>query len=149
MCHIVILEFTQLSSSDTRRITYENTSASIIEIIATKEAVHPLKSLDDLRNRLSAGRKRVFSVFHKLMPNQPLVFVHVSLESEVPSTMSQVMDGPSQIKEPSVAVFYSISNGHRGLAGVGLGEFLLKEAVKVGHCWNFLAFRRQNNGLTL
>jgi len=40
-----------------RRITYDQTAASIIEVIAKKEAVHPIKSLDDLRNRLGKGRR--------------------------------------------------------------------------------------------
>jgi malonyl-CoA decarboxylase len=91
-----------------------------------------MKSLEDLRNRLSSGNKRVFAIFHKLMPTQPLVFVHASLESKVPAGMDQVMEVPNSIDDhPKVAAFYSISNGHRGLAGVGLGEFLLKEATKV------------------
>lgn len=40
-----------------RRITYDQTAASIIEVIAKKEAVHPIQSLDDLRNRLGKGRR--------------------------------------------------------------------------------------------
>ena len=97
-----------------------------------KEAVHPLRSLDDLRSRLGPDR-RVFGLFHPLLPNEPLVFVHVSLQPDIPNSMKQVLITPAQLVNPKVAAFYSISNGQRGLAGVGLGEFLIKGAVKVRH----------------
>jgi malonyl-CoA decarboxylase len=118
------------STLEIRRITYEDTSASIIERIATKEAVHPMRSLDDLRSRLGSDR-RVFSLFHPLLPHEPLVFVHVSLQMDVPGSMRQVMEAPNTIVDPKVATFYSISNAQPGLAGVGLGEFLLKESIRV------------------
>mmetsp|Transcript_5967 Transcript_5967/g.9021 ORF Transcript_5967/g.9021 Transcript_5967/m.9021 type:complete len:552 (+) Transcript_5967:72-1727(+) len=116
-----------------KRITYESTAASIIEAIAKKEAVHPMKSLDDLRSRLGAGR-RVFSLFHPVLPDKPLVFVHAALLDEIPSGMSNVMEAPttstSTYLQPKVVAFYSISNAQPGLAGVGLGEYLLKESIK-------------------
>jgi malonyl-CoA decarboxylase len=130
-----------------RRITYQQTSASVIEFISMKEAVHPMKSLEDLRRRLGP-RRRVFALFHPLLPDRPLVFVHIALiDSEqgekvdpislIPSSMKDVMDVDQQdgnfVLEqfsPKVATFYSISNGVKGLAGVGLGEFLLKQAIQ-------------------
>jgi len=124
------------------RITYESTPAKIIEEIATREAVHPMKSLEDLRNRLGSSR-RVFALFHPSLPGRPLVFVHVALlagSSGVPSSMGDVMatdatttandNRNSEDEDYGVAAFYSISNGVRGLAGVGLGEFLLKETIR-------------------
>lgn len=134
---------------DLRRITYEGTSASIIEFISVKEAVHPMKSLKDLRSRLGP-RRRVFALFHPLLPERPLVFVHIALiaskgeshdlDSLIPSSMKDVMDlhgddesNYNHLDEhftPKVATFYSISNGVKGLAGVGLGEYLLKKAIE-------------------
>lgn len=117
------------------RITYESTPAKIIEAIATKEAVHPMKSLEDLKERLG-NSKRVFALFHPCLPNQPLVFVHVALLPHgLPSSMEEIMaskstDNSEQEKQPHVAAFYSISNGVKGLAGVGLGEYLLKESIR-------------------
>lgn len=116
-----------------RRITYETTSASIIETIAVREAVHPMKSLDDLRTRLGSGR-RVFALFHPLLPDQPLVILHVWLQEEIPSSMTPVLEPSSHYEgahHPSVATFYSISSLQPGLAGVGLGEYLIKEAVQL------------------
>lgn len=113
-----------------KRITYENTAASIIELIARKEAVHPMRSLSDLRTRLDPNSRRVFSLFHPLLPGKPLVFVHVALKDKIPSAMPQVMKA-GLLKKPEVATFYSITNAEPGLAGVGLGEFLIKESMKV------------------
>jgi hypothetical protein len=127
------------------RITYDSTPAKIIEIIAIKEAVHPMKSLDDLKDRLGSTSKRVFALFHPCLPNQPLVFVHVALlPSGLPSSMEEIIMSSSknnnnnhhhhpnqhEQQRPEVAAFYSISNGVKGLAGVGLGEYLLKESIK-------------------
>ena len=129
------------------RITYDATPAKIIEIVATKEAVHPMKNLDDLKDRLGSTSKRVFALFHPCLPNQPLVFVHVALlPSGVPSSMEEIIMASSknsrnntnnhqyisqhEQQRPEVAAFYSISNGVKGLAGVGLGEYLLKESIE-------------------
>lgn len=110
-----------------KRITYDETPASVIEFIATREAVHPMKSLDDLRTRLGAGR-RVLALFHPLLKNEPLLFVHVALTHDVPSAMKQVMEVfPDQ--SPTCATFYSITNAQPALAGIGLGEYLLKESI--------------------
>jgi len=113
---------------EVRRITYDGTPAACIEIVAKQEAVHPMRSLDDLRNRLGPDR-RVFGLFHPLLPNQPLVVLHVSLQPEIPSSMEKVHSF-SSVKNAKVATFYSISNLQSALSGVGLGEFLIKEAVE-------------------
>jgi len=121
-----------------KRITYDTTAAGIIEKIAVKEAVHPMKSLDDLRRRLGPKR-RVFALFHPLLPNEPLVILHVHLEAKedhIPSAMPHVLteDGsnPQCSLSPRTATFYSISNTQHGLTrGLGLGEFLIKNAVQI------------------
>lgn len=105
-----------------------------------------MKSLDDLRRRLGPKR-RVFALFHPLLPEEPLVILHVHLESNadtIPATMSHVLteeDGNSNDGEvsesrttltPRTATFYSISNTQPGLTrGLGLGEFLIKNAVQL------------------
>ena len=110
-----------------RRISYESTPASIIEKVARKEAVHPLRSLEDLRTRLGPDR-RCFAFFHPSLPNEPLVFVHVGLLSEIPESMGDIECLSS--KEPKVAAFYSITNTQPGLSGVDLGNFLIKRVVE-------------------
>lgn len=112
-----------------RRITYEDTPASIIEQIAFKEAVHPLQSLQDLRTRLGPGR-RCFAFFHPALPNKPLAFVHATLLQEMPRSMVDLKSA-SEDAEPQVATFYSITNTEPGLHGVDLGNHLIKSVVQV------------------
>ena len=112
-----------------QRITYEETPAAIIEQIAFKEAVHPLQSLQDLRVRLGPGR-RCFAFFHPALPDKPLVFVHVALLAYIPESMSD-LEYASEL-DASRATFYSITNTEpAGLAGVDLGNHLIKSVVQV------------------
>lgn len=109
------------------RVSYESTPASIIEKIARKEAVHPLRSLEDLRTRLGPNR-RCFAFFHPSLSDEPLVFVHVGLLSGIPQSMGDI--DCLSTREPKVAAFYSITNTHPGLSGVDLGYFLIKRVVE-------------------
>jgi hypothetical protein len=114
---------------DIRRITYDGTAASIIEAIATKEAVHPMRSLNDLRTRLGHDH-RVFCAFHPLLPDEPLVFCHVAMRPNVSCNMEDVLE-TSLETDIRTAVFYSISSTQAGLSGVDLGQFLLKQAISL------------------
>ena len=114
-----------------RRITYETTAASIIEIIAKKESVHPIRDLQDLRFRLSNENRRCFAFFHPTLPNKPMVFVHVALSHTMPQTMEELDYSKSSSTTSKAAIFYSINNTHKGLSGVDLGTFLIKRVVEV------------------
>ena len=118
------------------RITFDETPASIIEQIALKEQVHPLRSLSELRARLGEGR-RCFAFFSPSLQRSPLIFVHVALLNEIPATMDDIRgeseENPSGNRLESrstCATFYSISNTEPGLAGVHLGNELIKSVVK-------------------
>jgi hypothetical protein len=120
-----------------QQITYDKTPASVIEQIAFKEAVHPLQSLNDLRMRLGPGR-RCYAFFHPALPDRPLVFVHVALLQSIPRSMSDLQEGTQKIvdgnhleSEATCATFYSITNSEPGLAGVDLGNHLIKSVVGV------------------
>jgi len=113
---------------DLQRITYQESAASIIEQIAFQEAVHPLQSLQDLKTRLGPGR-RCFAFFHPALPNKPLVFVHVALLQEIPTSMSDLQYATES--NATCATFYSITNTEPGLAGVDLGNHLIKSVVSV------------------
>ena len=134
--HNILTSLFRPSVLNLRRITYEETPAAVIEQIALKEAVHPLQSLNDLRTRLGPGR-RCFAFFHPALPQKPLVFVHVSLLQEMPESMEDIQAGSDQIiegidseQDAGFATFYSITNTERGLAGVDLGNHLIKSVVK-------------------
>lgn len=115
--------------TEIRRISYDESSPSTLERIIHKEAVHPIENSQELRNRLSKG-KRMFALFSPLLPERPLVFCHVALTDEVPSTLEYAVESTNE-EDPKVATFYSITNGEPGLVGLQLGFFLLKLAMKV------------------
>ena len=137
MVHVARLHFLiMLDGLELRRITYEATPASIIEIIARKESVHPIRDLQDLRTRLSGPTRRCFAFFHPSLPNEPLVFVHVALLPRMPESMEELESLTSSSGSRSndviqAAIFYSINNTQKGLSGVDLGAFLIKRVVEV------------------
>ena len=59
------------------RIDWE-TPAIILEKLIEYETVHEMKGWGDLRSRLADDR-RCFAFFHPTLPNDPLIFVEVSL----------------------------------------------------------------------
>jgi malonyl-CoA decarboxylase len=114
-----------------RRIDW-NTPANILERIIQYEAVHAIRSWDDLRNRLKPGDRRCFAFFHPQLNDEPLVFVEVALTKAIPATIGPLLSTDRTLIVPedaSTAVFYSISNTQKGLAGVSFGSLLIKQVV--------------------
>ena len=108
-----------------------NTSAALLEKLIEYEAVHRVTSWDDLKNRLDADR-RVFAFFHNKMPTEPLIFVHVALVEGMSDNVQALLDEKSpvsNIEKADTAIFYSISNAQKGLAGISFGNFLIKRVV--------------------
>jgi malonyl-CoA decarboxylase len=105
--------------------------AALLEKLIEYEAVHRVASWDDLKNRLDADR-RVFAFFHNKMPLEPLIFVHVALVSGMSDNIQVLLDETSPVSDvdqADTAIFYSISNAQRGLAGISFGNFLIKRVV--------------------
>ena len=66
------------------------------------------------------------------MPGEPVVFVEIALTSGTPTSLGEVLDvdAPrSCADEADTAVFYSITSCQPGLAGINLGNELLKTVV--------------------
>jgi malonyl-CoA decarboxylase len=115
-----------------RRIDW-NTPAAILEKIIRYEAVHEIKSWEDLRRRLDPADRRCFAFFHPALVDEPLVFVEVALMRDSPEAISEVLEEPRPDpaeNAPTAAVFYSISNCQDGLKGIFFGNFLLKQVVE-------------------
>lgn len=120
-----------------RRITWD-APAALLERLMAYEAVHQIRSWDDLKNRLDSDR-RCFAFFHPRMPDEPLIFVEVALVNGLADNVAVLLDESAPIVDPvenaDTAIFYSISNAQKGLAGISFGGFLIKRVVdllKVG-----------------
>ncbi len=108
-----------------------NSPAALLEKLIEYEAVHRVTSWDDLKNRLDADR-RVFAFIHNKMPLEPLIFVHVALVEGMSDNIQHLLDVKSPLSDTEkadTAIFYSISNAQKGLAGISFGNFLIKRVV--------------------
>lgn len=118
-----------------KRISWDS-PASLLEKLIKYEAVHDIKSWDDLKNRLDADR-RCYGFFHPRLPNEPLIFVEVAFankfDDHVAMGMEALLDvaaAPTDLSKVSTAIFYSISNTQSGLKGVSFGDSLIKLVVE-------------------
>src|SRR5688500_14173260 len=103
-----------------RRIDW-STPAMILEKIIKYEAVHRIRSWDDLRRRIDPADRRCYAFFHPALIDEPLIFVEIALTREIPGAVAPILSVQRDAPEPdkaTTAVFYSISNCQRGLAGV-------------------------------
>lgn len=113
-----------------RRITWQ-APAALLEKLIDYEAVHEIRSWADLKNRLDSDR-RCYAFFHPRMPQEPLIFVEIALVSGLAGDVHALLDESQPVSDPSsadTAIFYSISNAQRGLAGISFGNFLIKRVV--------------------
>jgi len=109
------------------------TSAHILEKIIRYEAVHAIGNWDDLRNRLQPTDRRCYGFFHPQLVDEPLIFVEVALTQAIPDKVAPLLDlgrAPIAAEQATTAVFYSISNTQKGLAGVSFGHFLIKQVAE-------------------
>ncbi len=107
--------------------------ALLLERLVGYEAVHEIRSWSDLKNRLDSDR-RCYALFHHRMPNEPLIFVEVALVRGLADSVQRLLDKKAPLldpKEADTAIFYSISNCQKGLAGISFGNFLIKRVVEL------------------
>lgn len=110
-----------------------NSPAMLLEKLVGYEAVHEIRSWRDLKNRLDSDR-RCYAFFHPRMPGEPLIFVEVALVKGLAGSVQGLLDEKAPLLDPreaDTAIFYSISNCQRGLAGISFGNFLIKRVVEV------------------
>lgn len=115
-----------------RRIDW-STPANVLEKIIRHEAVHKIRSWDDLRRRVDPPDRRCYAFFHPAMVDEPLIFVEVALSAGIPAAIAPILAAEREEIAPeaaTTAAFYSISNCQRGLTGVSFGNFLIKQVVE-------------------
>ncbi|WP_142848505.1 malonyl-CoA decarboxylase [Telmatospirillum sp. J64-1] len=113
-----------------RQITWRS-PASVLEKIMAYEAVHAIRSWQDLKNRLDSDR-RLYAFFHPRMLDEPLIFVEVALVKGMSGNIQALLDETAPVDDPhaaDTAIFYSINNAQRGLDGISFGNFLIKRVV--------------------
>ncbi len=116
---------------DLYQITWDS-PAALLERLIAYEAVHEIRSWDDLRNRVDSDR-RLFALFHPRMPEEPLAFVEVALVKGIARNVQTLLDEDAPPADPEAAdtaIFYSISNTQKGLRGISFGEYLIKRVVQ-------------------
>jgi len=121
-----------LSFLELQRIDWSS-PASLLERLVGYEAVHEIRSWRDLKNRLDSDR-RCYAFFHPRMKFEPLIFVEVALVEGLADNVQHLLDPKAPLLDPrqvDTAIFYSISNCQRGLAGISFGNFLIKQVVEV------------------
>jgi malonyl-CoA decarboxylase len=109
-----------------------NSPAALLEKLVDYEAVHAIRSWRDMKNRLDSDR-RCYAFFHPRMPGEPLIFVEVALVKGLAGSVQGLLDEKAPVLDPhqaDTAIFYSISNCQRGLAGISFGNFLIKRVVE-------------------
>jgi len=114
-----------------RRIDW-STPANILEKIIHYEAVHEIGDWRDLRSRIDPSDRRCYAFFHPALVDEPLIFVEVALTREIADAIPPVLAAKREMiptERATTAVFYSISNCQRGLAGVSFGSFLIKQVA--------------------
>ena len=115
-----------------RRIDWDS-PAALLEKLVGYEAVHEIRGWRDLKNRLDSDR-RCYAFFHPRMPAEPLIFVEVALVQGLAGSVQQLLDQKAPVQDTGhadSAIFYSISNCQRGLAGISFGNFLIKRVVEL------------------
>ena len=114
-----------------KRIAWDSAPATLLEKLIAYEAVHAIGGWEDLKNRLDSDR-RCFAFFHPRMPSEPLIFVEVALTHGLAGNIGELLDKSAPVQNPKdadTAIFYSISNAQKGLAGISFGGFLIKRVV--------------------
>ena len=107
------------------------TPAHILEKLMEYEAVHSMNGWEDLRRRLAADR-RCYAFFHPAMQDEPIIFVQVALSCGLSSSIQELLETPEREEldnSTDTAIFYSISDCQKGLKGISLGNFLIKQVV--------------------
>jgi malonyl-CoA decarboxylase len=110
-----------------RQITWDS-PASVLDRLMATEAVHAIAGWDDLRHRLD-GDQRCYGFFHPALPNEPIVFVEIALTHGLADNLPELLNREEAIDDADTAIFYSITSCQPGLAGVHLGNELIKQVV--------------------
>jgi malonyl-CoA decarboxylase len=129
--HSLFASWFDVGNLELRRISWQS-PAMLLEKLIAYEAVHEIRSWNDLRNRLDSDH-RCYAFFHPRMPEEPLIFVEIALTRDIAANIQALLDEnapPVEVHTAQAAIFYSISTTQAGLRGVSFGGFLIKRVVE-------------------
>ncbi|XP_014599341.1 PREDICTED: malonyl-CoA decarboxylase, mitochondrial-like isoform X1 [Polistes canadensis] len=124
------------------RITWES-SCDILQKVSDYEAIHPIRNWVDLKRRVGPYR-RCYIFMHPSMPREPLVVLHTALCDTIPNSVKGIEEAEKRIlgrietevsyleedkSKITAAIFYSIASTQKGLQGIELGNYLIKEVA--------------------
>lgn len=124
------------------RITWES-ACDILQKVSDYEAIHPMRNWLDLKRRVGPYR-RCYIFTHPSMPREPLVVLHTALCDIIPDSVKGIEEAESRIlgnakrhitfleedkSKIKAAIFYSITSTQKGLQGIELSNYLIKEVV--------------------
>ncbi|KAM0728811.1 Malonyl-CoA decarboxylase, mitochondrial [Formica fusca] len=124
------------------RITWES-ACDILQKVSDYEAIHPIRNWLDLKRRVGPYR-RCYMFTHPSMPREPIVVLHTALCDIIPDTVKGIEEAESRIlgnakkhitfleedkSKIKAAIFYSIASTQKGLQGIELGNYLIKEVA--------------------
>ena len=90
---------------------------------------HEIKSIEALYRRLENDRL-FYAYFHPILDKEPLIFVQVAFTKGIGNSIQAITEGIiSNTDDYDTVTFYSISNSHKGLQQITLGNFLIKRVV--------------------
>ncbi|KAK0173743.1 hypothetical protein PV328_006893 [Microctonus aethiopoides] len=139
--HDLLLLWFSIGFLHLERITWHS-SCEMLQKISDYEAIHPIRNWVDLKRRVGPYR-RCFVFTHMSMPREPLVVLHTALCDVIPETVKGIEEAEKRIVEKTklssaqanmceikAAIFYSIAATQKGLQGIELGNYLIKEVAK-------------------
>jgi malonyl-CoA decarboxylase len=110
-----------------RQITWDS-PASVLERLMVAERVHEMSDWDDVQHRLT-GDQRAYGFFHPALRNEPIAFVEVALNHGLATDLVNLLEREAPVERPDTAIFYAITSAQPGLAGIHLGNELVKQVV--------------------
>lgn len=132
-----------------QRVTWES-PCDMVQKVSDYEAVHPIRNWTDLKRRVGPYR-RCFVFTHSSMPREPVVVLHTALTSDITKSIHSILQTgqfapvkksisaednltlDSETEDASkitTAIFYSITSTQKGLTGIDLGNYLIKQVVR-------------------
>ncbi|XP_053976346.1 malonyl-CoA decarboxylase, mitochondrial-like [Hylaeus volcanicus] len=124
------------------RITWQS-ACDMLQKVSDYEAIHPIKNWLDLKQRVGPYR-RCYVFTHPSMPREPLVVLHTALCDVIPDSVKGIEEAKTRIlgsvrkeitfleedkSKIKTALFYSIASTQKGLKGIELGNYLIKEVA--------------------